>query len=1074
MQRIFSIILLLVASAFISQAQKKVETIIQKGHGESVKALALSHSGKYLLSASRDRTLKLWDINSEYEIRTFSGHQSTVNSVDFSIDDKYFASGSADNTAKIWSIERGKALWTSPKRDNYVTGVALHPTQNWVAVAGYNNFVKIWDWKNDILIKELKVKPDRGTGYGVDVTFSFDGKWLAIGQDNRTVQVYDAVNWTEKWAFAPTEGWCGGCGTLVAFSPDSKFLLRANDKSGLEEFDLSTGLRKQEFRSEIDDVMGVNYHPDGKGVLLTTEDSLFVYDRAGKLVTALRPSKIQFNDGLILGENELIVAEDDGLIIRYDTKTSRRSGEFAGTLNKRDFGGLAHDLSNYWEHNLAKHIKYKNEQILIANKWLLRGKMGTKGVLWNLSEGRPTHELVGHKKGVICFDYDASTDYVFTGSGDGEVIRWQGTNGKKLMSYKGHREPVFDVVVSHDHKRIATCSWDGNIVVWDIETGEKLSKLYFPKVSGYEMAFSLNDEYLIISFLDKKLQLWDIASESMVKEFIGHTDIVSSIEVLDDEHFMSTSKDGKAYRWHMGYGLKKDRIEHPLGAIHTQLWLNDHQQVITAGADKVIRLWDQSLTTVERTFVGHSNEVTSLTLSADGKRLYSLDIDGITKVWDLELGKEIYEFVQVSRTEWLIKSPEGFFNGTSEAMKMVHFVKGLNSYSLDQFFDVFYKPKAISDLLSLGSIEHKGHIDEMMAKISPPAIKLAALGTNNDTEAFLYIKVTGKGVKEIKIMHNGKRLPLGKDNLEVESKGENHVVYRTILPLVGGHNEFSCRAVGRNNIESPLASVDVVSATTAPETNCYLFTIGIDQYKNKSLNLNYAGADARAFADSVKKFSQGIYQNIYTYHLQDGDASKVAIEEMLDKLSEKITMNDVFIFYYAGHGSIVDDHFYFITHETTELYGDAKRMSNFAISEEEMMQKFQKIKALKQVAVMDACHSGGAVEKLANRGAMREKAIAQLSRSSGVHVLAAAGSEQFATEYDSLGHGLFTYCLLQALSGKADGAPADKKVTLFEIKSYLHDQVPSISMELKGSAQYPFTFSRGHDFPIVVEQKDEK
>jgi uncharacterized caspase-like protein len=117
---------------------------------------------------------------------------------------------------------------------------------------------------------------------------------------------------------------------------------------------------------------------------------------------------------------------------------------------------------------------------------------------------------------------------------------------------------------------------------------------------------------------------------------------------------------------------------------------------------------------------------------------------------------------------------------------------------------------------------------------------------------------------------------------------------------------------------------------------------------------------------------------------------------------------------------------------------------------------------------MDACHSGGAVEKLAQRGAAREKAIAQLSRSSGVHVLASAGSEQYATEYEDLGHGLFTYCLLQALSGMADGAPKDEKVTLFEIKSYLHDQVPSKSMELKGSAQYPFTFSRGHDFPLVI------
>ena len=117
---------------------------------------------------------------------------------------------------------------------------------------------------------------------------------------------------------------------------------------------------------------------------------------------------------------------------------------------------------------------------------------------------------------------------------------------------------------------------------------------------------------------------------------------------------------------------------------------------------------------------------------------------------------------------------------------------------------------------------------------------------------------------------------------------------------------------------------------------------------------------------------------------------------------------------------------------------------------------------------MDACQSGGSVEVLAQRGAPEEKAIAQLSRSSGIHVMAAAGSEQYATEFESLGHGLFTYALLKGLSGDADGAPKDGKVTIYELKSYLDDQVPELSILYKGTPQYPHTFSRGQDFPIVI------
>ena len=74
-----------------------------------------------------------------------------------------------------------------------------------------------------------------------------------------------------------------------------------------------------------------------------------------------------------------------------------------------------------------------------------------------------------------------------------------------------------------------------------------------------------------------------------------------------------------------------------------------------------------------------------------------------------------------------------------------------------------------------------------------------------------------------------------------------------------------------------------------------------------------------------------------------------------------------------------------------------------------------------------------------------------------------------AKELTDLGHGLFTYVLINALSGKADGAPNDGKITVYELKSYLDDQVPELNQQYSTKPQYPYTFSRGHDFPIVME-----
>ena len=160
---------------------------------------------------------------------------------------------------------------------------------------------------------------------------------------------------------------------------------------------------------------------------------------------------------------------------------------------------------------------------------------------------------------------------------------------------------------------------------------------------------------------------------------------------------------------------------------------------------------------------------------------------------------------------------------------------------------------------------------------------------------------------------------------------------------------------------------------------------------------------------------------------------------------------------------MVDDKFYFIPTESIRLY-DVSSLNKEAIEASMLQDRFSRIHALKQLIIMDACQSGGSVELLATRGASEEKAIAQLSRSAGIHVMASAGSEQFATELAELGHGLFTYVLIKALQGEADGAPKDGKVTIYELKSYIDDQVPEMTRKLKGKPQYPYTFSRGRIF----------
>ncbi len=104
------------------------------------------------------------------------------------------------------------------------------------------------------------------------------------------------------------------------------------------------------------------------------------------------------------------------------------------------------------------------------------------------------------------------------------------------------------------------------------------------------------------------------------------------------------------------------------------------------------------------------------------------------------------------------------------------------------------------------------------------------------------------------------------------------------------------------------------------------------------------------------------------------------------------------------------------------------------------------------------------------RGVPEEKAILQLARSVGIIILAATGTEQVAAEFTKLGHGAFTYALLEGLSGKADGGSSpDGKITVKELEAFLNDMVPELTRQYRGTPQFPNSYSRGQDFPLGVK-----
>lgn len=1055
-----------------------VETVIQQGHELAVVALAVRPDSSYVATGSKDKSAKLWETSTGREIRSFSGHGATVTSMAFSPDGKTLVTGSNDKSIRYWDIATGREskLFES---DNIVTSIAIDPRQKFLVAGGYGNSgygdsLIVYDFASGTALKKIRTIPDKGLGSGVHVDVSPDGKLLAVGEDNRTVNLYETKDWNHIRTLSYEEGQCGGCGTRVRFSPDNKKLFVVSHHGPARSYALDSYAVSKTFHSNVEDVTGIDVSHNGKWLAVSTEKGVVIFDAISGDTVAMKAAEESkdFNEIRFRGNERLIITSNDNTAFEWSFLTGKIDLTYTGYLNERDRGGMNYDPNFYWQSAIAKYIRLKNPLLLTPDgKMLIKGKFGTKVKLWDAATGQTTRELTGHKKAVLCYDLSKDGEKLVTGGGDGKIMLWDLISGDSTAVIHAYREPIFDIQFNEDETQVVSSSWDATMKVHDLKTGKTVTRFDWQSVSAYNVLFHKGGLYVVSARLDHSLQMWELDTRKEIRNFIGHTDVISSLQSSkDDNQFLTASWDGTIRLWNIATGLMSRKIVGHKGAVHAAIYSADEKHVYSGGADRIIRVWDVHTGKEVRRFEGHKAEVSSLALNHARNMLVSYSLDGVTKFWDLATGKEFFEHIHLGENDWMAKSPDGYFNATDNARRHIHFVSGMNTYSVDQFFNEFFRPDLLPKFFNTRSAESKS-IQKTLRNSPPPELKLAVIPVA-EGKADLYVRITdgGGGVRDLRLYHNGKSIPLNANALVLPKTAGENTTFKQEVNLVAGSNIFSATARNTDNIESDIQTAELFSDHIAKNSTCHILAVGINQYRNSKLNLNFARADAEAFSNLLQSGGGSLFKSVQVHTLYDHEATREKILKKLDDLSLDVGQEDVLILYYAGHGSMVDNNFYFVPSEGSRLY-DASALRRDGIEARLLQEKLKHIKALKQLIVMDACQSGGSVELLATRGGSTEKAIAQLSRSAGIHVIAAASSEQFATEFASLGHGLFTHVLLKALQGEADGAPRDGKVTIYELKSYIDDQVPEMTRKLKGNPQYPYTFSRGHDFPVVANSE---
>lgn len=258
--------------------------------------------------------------------------------------------------------------------------------------------------------------------------------------------------------------------------------------------------------------------------------------------------------------------------------------------------------------------------------------------------------------------------------------------------------------------------------------------------------------------------------------------------------------------------------------------------------------------------------------------------------------------------------------------------------------------------------------------------------------------------------------------------------------------------------------------------NIYAIVIGIGDYQDPAISkLKYTHADAKAFAEFLTDPDRCGIPKDQIKILIDEEANCYNIKDSIsDWLFQNAAEDSTAVIFFAGHGGSEPSRRPGVT-EASEKYllpwdTKLKNLYASAISCLTFNDLLDRVHVKRKVIFMDACYSGG-VAKAGSRDLNVIENPYSTLEGQGTVVVAASQPNQKSWEIESIGHGIFTYHLLEALKGEAD-LDKNGEITIWEVIEYLKKTVPKSASKLVNETQVPYWRGEGFgDIRLTVDTK---
>jgi uncharacterized caspase-like protein len=236
------------------------------------------------------------------------------------------------------------------------------------------------------------------------------------------------------------------------------------------------------------------------------------------------------------------------------------------------------------------------------------------------------------------------------------------------------------------------------------------------------------------------------------------------------------------------------------------------------------------------------------------------------------------------------------------------------------------------------------------------------------------------------------------------------------VKLAQGQNWIEVVAEDMDGRRSDLQRFRTILREVAKPAKRYITAIGVSNYRDSALNLEFAAKDANDFTALLQAQGGRAYSSVETRVLTNQTATKSAIAAGLMWLSTAVGKNDMGILFLAGHAvNHPSGSYYYFAHDTV-----ADRIASTAVDERAIRSALVGLRG-RAVLFVDTCHAGNAIGKGAGFSRDMTRISSQLaSPENGVIVFASSTGKQESQENSEWGNGAFTKAVVTGLRGGAD------------------------------------------------------